>query len=311
MTMADTGKKLYFECYSGVSGDMTVAALLDLGADEKVLREAVSSLPLEGFAIKITRVKKSGLDACDFDVVLDAEHENHDHDMEYLYGHEHEEHEDEGGSCSHGEHHHHDHDHHAHDHGHTHHHGSDHDHGHTHHHEHGEHEHHHRGPAEIYALIDASSMSEGAKAIAKKTFEILAQAEAKAHGVDISEVHFHEVGAVDSIVDICAAAVCLDDLGIRDVIVSPLAEGYGTVRCQHGIIPVPVPAVVNTAAASGLKIRPVNIKGELITPTGAALMAAIRTESALPEEYSILAVGLGAGKRDYGTAGVVRAMIIE
>ena len=268
-------KKLYFECLAGVSGDMAVGALLDLGAGEEKLREALASLPLGGYEIKISRVKKSGLDACDFCVVLDAEHENHDHDMEYLYGHAHE----------------HEH-HHDHEHAHDHHHG-------------------HRGPAEIEAIIDAGSMTERAKAIAKKVFDILAQAEAKAHGVPVSEVHFHEVGAVDSIVDICAAAVCLDDLGIEDIIVSPLAEGSGTVRCQHGILPVPVPAVANIAAEHGLVLRSTDVFGELVTPTGAALMAAVGKQEPLPENYRILAVGLGAGKRDYPTSGIVRAMIIE
>ena len=277
-------KKLYFECLAGVSGDMVVGALLDLGAGEEKLKEALLSLPLGGYEIKISRVKKSGLDACDFCVALDAEHENHDHDMEYLYGHAHSyEHEHD-----------HDHEHHHHDH----------DHDHHHHHE-------HRGPAEIEAIIDAGTMTDRAKAIAKKVFAILAQAEAKAHGVPLSEVHFHEVGAVDSIVDICAAAVCLDDLGVEDIIVSPLAEGSGTVRCQHGILPVPVPAVANIAAEHGLVLRSTDVFGELVTPTGAALMAAVGRQEPLPENYRILAVGLGAGKRDYPTSGVVRAMILE
>ena len=275
---------------------MTVGALLDLGADEEKLMEALASLPLSGCSVSVSRVKKSGLDACGFSVVPDAEHENHDHDMEYLYGHVHE----------------HDHEHehaheHSHGHDHDHHHEHDHDHDHGHHHHH----HEHRGPAEIEAVIDASAMTEKAKSIAKKGFAILAQAEAKAHGVPLSEVHFHEVGAVDSIMDICAAAVCLDDLGIDDIIFSALAEGHGTVRCQHGILPVPVPAVANIAAEHGLVLQRTDVFGELVTPTGAALMAAVGKQEALPDKYRILVVGLGAGKRDYPTSGIVRAMIIE
>ena len=271
-------KKLYFECSAGVSGDMTVAALLDLGADEEKLLEALKSLPLDGYSICISRVKKSGLDACDFNAILDEVHENHDHDMQYLHG----------SGEEHASSHHHEH----------------HDHG-------GHHEHHHRGPQEVYEIIDKSSIGNGAKTIAKRVFEVIAGAEAKAHGVPLSEVHFHEVGAVDSIVDVVAAAVCLDDLGISDVIASPLAEGYGTVRCQHGIIPVPVPAVANIAAEHGLILRSINVEGELVTPTGAAIMAAAAKQEPLPENYRILRVGLGAGKRDYPTSGVVRAMIIE
>lgn len=273
-------KKLYFECSAGVSGDMTVAALLDLGADEEKLMASLKSLPLDGYSVCISRVKKSGLDACDFNVILDEVHENHDYDMQYLHG--------SGEEHAHSHHH-------------------------DHHQDHGEHhhEHHHRGPQEVYDIIDGSSISDGARAIAKRVFEIIAGAEAKAHGVPVSEVHFHEVGAVDSIVDVVAAAVCLDDLGISDVIVSPLAEGYGAVRCQHGIIPVPVPAVANIAAEHGIILRSINVEGELVTPTGAAIMAAAGKQTHLPENYRILKVGLGAGKRDYPTSGVVRAMIIE
>ena len=201
-------QKLYLECYAGISGDMTVAALLDLGADQDVLNETLNSLSISGqFQTKISRVSKSGLDACDFDVVL--ERENHDHDMHYLHGHDH---------------------HHEHTHDHDHHHEHTHEHGHDHHHE-------HRGLIEIQGIIRCSRMTERAKELAEKIFDILANAEAKAHGKPKTEVHFHEVGAVDSIVDIAAVAICLDNLGIEDVIIPTLYEGSGTVRCQHGVLP--------------------------------------------------------------------------
>lgn len=154
-------------------------------------------------------------------------------------------------------------------------------------------------------------MSRRAKDTALRVFEILAEAEAKAHGVPVKQVHFHEVGAVDSIVDIAAAAICLDDLDITDVIVSELYEGRGTIRCQHGIIPVPVPAVTSIAAAHGLTLHLTEVQGELVTPTGAAIAAAVRTSEKLPETCRILAVGLGAGKRDYACTGILRAMLIE
>ena len=229
------GKTLYLECYSGISGDMTVAALLDLGADQKHLEAALSGLPVQGFRTEVSRVVKSGLDACDFSVILDQD--NHDHDMEYLHGHSDEEH-------SH-EHHHHE----EHLHGHTHEHDHHHEHTdgeHLHVHKHG---HEHRGMKEIREIIEGSSITARAKQTALKIFEILAQAESKAHGVPVEEVHFHEVGAVDSIVDIVSIAVCLDDLDITDVIVPVLYDGTGFIRCQHGQIPVPVPAVVNVAQA--------------------------------------------------------------
>lgn len=296
-------KILYLECSSGISGDMTAAALLDAGADEAAVRRALESLPVDGFEIRITRVVKSGLDVCDFDVVLDAAHENHDHDMAYLHGHAH------GDGHEHGE---------AHGHGH----GHDHEHGHHHDHTHGEahdhdrahdggHRHEHRGMAEIGAIIDAADMTDRAKEIARAVFAVIAEAEARAHGVPVDQVHFHEVGAVDSIADIVAIAAALDSLDVDDVVVSDLVEGTGTVRCQHGIIPVPVPAVVNIAAAHGLPLRITDVRGELVTPTGAAVVAAARTRAALPERFTIERVGMGAGKRAYETPGILRAMILH
>lgn len=268
------GRNLYLECYSGISGDMAVAALLDLGADQEVLMRALNSLPVRGFRINISRVTKSGIDACDFDVVLDAAHENHDHDMEYLHGHGHP---------------------HSHD-------GQEHTHG---------HHHEHRGMNEIRQIIAKADMTEGARALAEKIFAILARAEAKAHHVPEEEVHFHEVGAVDSIADIIAAAVCLDDLQVTEVIVPVLCEGRGTVRCQHGILPVPVPAVANIIEAYRLPVQIVDAEGEFVTPTGAAIAAAVKTSQKLPKEFSIEKIGIGAGKRNYDRPGILRAMLIR
>ena len=281
------GKTLYLDCSSGISGDMTVAALLDLGASEQRLREALSSLPAHGFDVAVTRVRKSGLDACDFDVRLDAAHENHDHDMAWLYGHL------DASDHEHGHAHEHDHDH-AHDHAHAHH-----------------HHHEHRSLADVCAIIDASAMSERAKGLAHAVFGKLAEAEAKAHGATPETVMFHEVGAVDSIVDICSVAICLDDLDVTEVIVPSLAEGHGTIRCAHGIMPVPVPAVVNLCQAAGIALVPAPVTGELVTPTGAAIAAALRTGSVLPASYAIERVGYGAGKRAYeNCSGVLRAVLI-
>lgn len=290
-------KKLYLECETGISGDMIVASLLDLGADETVLRNVLSGVKDQGFEIKISRVMKSGIDCCDFDVQLDAEHENHDHDMEYLYG------------ASGEEYHHHHHDHH-HDHGHDHHH----DHEEHHHHEdHAGHHHHHdaRNLEDIYKIIDSLEMTDGARELSKKVFHILAEAEAKAHKKEINEVHFHEVGAIDSIVDIVSAAVCFDNLGITDVVVKRLCEGHGNVRCQHGIIPIPVPAVINICAKYALPLSITDRKGEYVTPTGAAFVAAVMTSKELPEVMTVEKVGLGAGKREHEIPGVLRAMIIK
>lgn len=270
------GKKLYFECTSGISGDMAVAALLDLGADREVLARALDSLPVKGYHYEISRVKKAGLDACDFSVILDHAHENHDHDMEYLHGNSRIQ--DDGEREK--EHHH-------------------------------THTHEHRHLTDILHIIACGDMTEGARKLAQNIFGILARAEAKAHGVELEEVHFHEVGAVDSIVDIVAAAVCLDNLGIGDVVIPVLHEGRGTVRCQHGILPVPVPATANIVSEAGLKLAIMDTEGEFVTPTGAAIAAAVRTEETLPKAFRILKIGLGAGKRSYERPSLLRVMILE
>ena len=231
---------LYFECESGISGDMAVAAMLDLGADPGALTRALDSLDVDGFDIAIRDVMKSGIRAKDFDVVLDED--NHDHDAEYLYGHHHEE----------GHHHHH---------------------------------HAHRHYGDIAALIEGADMTERARFISLRILRILGEAESEAHGVPLEEVHFHEVGAVDSIVDIVSLGVCLDSLDPDGVCFSELYEGTGTVRCQHGVMPVPVPAVVN-------------------------MFAAAARDCQKPRSFTISRVGIGAGKRESERSGLLRAMII-
>lgn len=296
------GKTLYLECEAGISGDMAVGAMLDLGADRDAMMKALDSIPGGGFRIEVSRVVKSGIDCCDFNVIPDHEHENHDHDMEYLHGewneHDRDDHE-----------HTHDHDHdpeHMHEHDHDHEHMHDHDHEHSHHHAHS-----HRAFSDIRGILKEICMTEGAHELALRIFTILAEAEAKAHRKDIESVMFHEVGAVDSIADIVAFAVCFDSLGIDRVIIPYLSEGSGTVRCQHGILPVPVPAVLNIAEKWQLPLHLTGVPGEFVTPTGAAIAAAVRTDAKLPETFSIIKTGLGAGKRSYKRASILRAMLIR
>ena len=262
------GKNLYFECSSGISGDMAVAALIDLGADREKLLKVLGSIPADGFKVEITDVVKNGIKCCDFNVLLDKEHENHDHDTDYLFGHD----------------------------------------------QHQEHEHHHheyRNLGDILHIIGHTELSENAKNLAEKIFRIVAEAEASAHGVPLEEVHFHEVGAVDSIVDIVAFAFCFDDLGIERVFIPVLCEGNGEIRCQHGILPVPVPAVVNIVQKHGFMMQITDIKGELVTPTGAAIAAAVMTDETLPKEFKIVKTGLGAGKRNYEKPSILRAFFVE
>ncbi|MCR5792941.1 MAG: nickel pincer cofactor biosynthesis protein LarC [Lachnospiraceae bacterium] len=262
-------KSLYLECYSGISGDMTVAMLLDLGASEQVLKDALKSIPLEGYEIIISKVYKSSIEAVDFLVKLDAEHENHDHDMEYLHGKGHTK----------DEHHH--------------------------------FAHEHRGLAEIKEIIRQTNMTDRARKFATDMFEVLAEAEAKAHNVEVEQVHFHEVGALDSIVDIIALAVCFDNLNIDEVIVPYVCEGRGQVRTQHGKLSIPVPAVTNIMSKYRIPIRLTDVEGELITPTGAAFLAVAATTGRLPEQFRIQKTGTGAGKRNYDCPGVLRGMLIE
>ena len=259
-------KYLYLEGASGISGDMTVAALLDLGASRDKLDSALSSLGIEGFHYHIGRRASYSIEGCDFSVHL--HHHEHHHDEAYD-AHEH-----------------------------THHHG------HSHHHE-------HRHLAEVYAIIDRAELSDSARALAKKIFLIVAQAEAKAHGAPLEKVHFHEVGAIDSIVDIIATAALVDDLDIDGCIVTGLSEGHGTITCQHGELPVPVPAVLNIAEAHGIPLRPnVTTHGEMVTPTGIAIAAALRTQDELPPAFRILRSGIGLGKRDFGRANFLRVLLL-
>lgn len=293
-------KKLYLECNTGISGDMFVAALLDLGVKEEKLRQVLNTVPEKHFEVAIKRVKKSGLDCLDFDVILEQEYDNHDHDMQYLYGAMNQEAEKLHGVENQNENHH------------NHHHN--HSHASTelneHHSIHTQH-HVHRGMKEVFTIIEQTDMSEAAKNIAKHIFVVLGKAEAKAHGETLETVHFHEVGAIDSIVDIISAAFCLDELGVSEVIVPEIYEGTGTVRCAHGILPIPVPAVLNIVAEHGIALHVTDRKGELVTPTGAAIIAAIRTSDKLPNRYVVKGIGLGAGKRAYEQASILRAMLIE
>ena len=271
---------LYLDCSSGISGDMTVGALLDLGADKKVLTEALDSLPLQGYHIEICNVIKSGLKACDFQVILEEQYENHDHDMHYLHGISEHTHKETEAL-------------------------------HSHHHDEGKHSAHGRNLSDISKILEEGKLTPHAKSLALKIFRILAEAESQVHGKPLEEVHFHEVGAVDSIVDIAAVAVCIDNLEIEQVIIPYLTEGSGQVRCQHGLLPIPVPATTAIVANHQLPLHISSVQGELVTPTGAAIAAALCTGRELPEEFRILRTGLGAGKRNYQTAGVLRAMLIE
>lgn len=268
-------KSLYFECYSGISGDMTVAALLDLGLDKERLIDYLKSLNLEGFNINIYRVYKNSISALKFDVVL-SDNSNIETREEQL-----------GNSRLNSSvklksvkkvH---------------------------------KHKHVHRNLYDINKIIDDSILTDNAKKIAKGIFEVIAKAESKAHGINIDDVHFHEVGAVDSIVDIVSTAILIDELGIKNIYFSPISEGRGTVKIQHGILPVPVPAVANIFSQNGLSMNLTDEEGEMITPTGAGIAAFLRTKEEMPEKFKIRKIGIGAGSKDFARANILRVFEIE
>lgn len=278
-------KILYFDCFSGISGDMTLAALTDLGVPEAYLQDMLATLNLPGWHLSFSRVKKQGIEAAHADVMLDVG-EAHTHSHPHM----------DGGHP------------HRHDHPHSHGHSHEHSDGHVHEHSHEE----HRGLADILAIIDGSGITPGAKALAAKAFRLLAEAEAKVHGAQIEDVHFHEAGAADSIIDMVGAAVCLDYLSFDRVLSSPLREGRGHIHCQHGIMPVPAPATAELIRSMGAPLRLTEVDGEMITPTGAALLAACSAAfvSAVPEA-KILAIGQGAGSKDFPHANILRVMLLE
>lgn len=294
---------LYFEMYSGIAGDMTIGALLDLGASKEKLVEGIKSLGINDYDLVFERVKKNGIDAYNFDVSLAGHdhHHNHDHHVHchvhahvdgHFHSHEH---------C-------HDHDHeHNHDHCHCHEDG----HSHTHEHYHGHiHSHVHRNLNDIEKIINASDLNENIKKNALGIFDIIADAEAKAHGIDKSEVHFHEVGAIDSIIDIVGTCICLDDLGVENIYFSDLYEGFGYQMCAHGPMPIPVPAVANILADSDINLNFIGEEGEHITPTGAAIVKYFYKKA--PESFKIKKIGLGAGNKDFKkSTNILRAIQIE
>ena len=187
-----------------------------------------------------------------------------------------------------------------------------HEHGHHHNeHEHGHHHHEHRHLADIEALIEQGRLSARAKELSLRMFRIVAEAEAEAHGLPVAEVHFHEVGAYDSIADIVSVAVAVDYLGVAGVVFRNLTDGCGTIHCAHGELPVPVPAVVNILFKYAIPLAICEVPTELVTPTGAAIVAALGQGVRMPSRYVVKAVGVGAGEREIGRANLLRAMLLE
>ena len=296
-------KTLYLDIFSGISGDMFIGALIDLGVDPKKLERELAKLKLDGYHLHVGRQERQGIAGVKFDVHLAH---NHDHDH-HDHGHGHHDHD-------HGYQHEHEHSHeHSHGHSHTHtheHHG---EHVHTHEHSH-EHEHHHhddsRNFSEIKKLIISSKLSAWVKQKSLAVFQRIAEAEGKIHGMPPEEVHFHEVGAVDSIVDIVGAAIALEMLGKPRVLASSVTEGTGWIRCAHGRFPIPAPATLAILGARGVGVTQCDEPHELVTPTGAALLAEF-VESFAPMTGIVAEkIGFGLGTRENKTRpNVLRAVL--
>ena len=287
----------YIDCFSGMSGDMFLGALIDAGVSPEVLENAVAALDV-GARLEITKVNRSGITATKVDVLVNGQKEIPS-EMVAASGHEHS----------------HAHEHHEHDEHHAHTHVEAHAHSDTHSqpssragasapHVHG------RSLKEIKAIIGKAQLSEHAKQTAIRIFEALGAAESKIHNMDIGSVHFHEVGAVDAMVDIVGAAVGAEALGVGEFVCSPLNVGGGTVKCAHGVFPVPAPATVELLA--GAPVYSSGMQVELLTPTGAAIVKTLATRFGAFPEMKIEKSGYGAGTRDFpGNPNVVRLVVGE
>ncbi len=278
----------YLECFSGMSGDMFLGALVDAGVAASVLEETVAALGV-GARLEISRVVRGAISATKVDVYVDgAKDLPREEYCERQHSHPHERSEHEGEAQ-------------AHSHSHP-----------------GESERasrplpheHERGLSEIRQIISAASISESAKKTAIAIFEVLGRTEAKIHNTSIESVHFHEVGAVDAMVDIVCAAVGAEALGVDEIICSPLNVGGGTVRCAHGTFPIPAPATVELL--KGAPVYSSGLQAELVTPTGAAIVKTLASRFAGFPEMKIEKWGYGAGSRDFpGHPNVVRLTIGE
>lgn len=296
-------RTLYLECNMGAAGDMLTAALYELLSEEEkkdflhLVNEhglpGVETVPEASTKCGVVGthmcVKIHGEEECTEDVGLNGEsHGDHEHD------HEHE--------------HHHNHDHGAHEHSHHHEHEHQHEHEHEHDHEHNHgHSHHHASLADVHAMIDACDLPDQVKKNACQVYDLLAKAESHAHGVEVSEIHFHEVGMKDAIADVLNVCLLLDMLKPSEVIVSPINTGFGQVRCAHGILPVPAPATAYLL--QGAPTYSGNIQGEMCTPTGAALLQFVKTRFDKQPIMITEKMGYGMGKKDFPQANCVRAFI--
>ena len=284
-------KVLYLECKTGAAGDMLMGALYSLLTEEQktIFLKKINAISEEVHVIP-QETCKQGIGGIHMKVEINGEEEGVEHT--------HEHHHDHGEMHEH-----------THEHEHIHEHMHDHTHE-QHSHEH-KHTHVHRNFYDVSKIIDESSITESTKELAKKIFMRVALAEAKVHGKTLEEVHFHEVGALDSIVDIIGTAVLIDMIKPDKIVSSVIHDGHGFIMCQHGKIPVPVPATMEIFAAAGVKIHQCDVENEMVTPTGAAIIAELSENYGVCPEMKVVKTGYGAGKRQFDIPNVLRVLIGE
>ena len=277
----------YFECFSGISGNMLLAALLDAGVSEELLQRTLASLDIQA-ELLISQVNRSGIASTHVEVLT----ERRQHEVAHSHGHHQHRHEQRHA--------------HEHDHFHTHSERAAHSNGHDR--NHGSHDSHHRSLSKIRELIRNANIPAPARDVALRAFAMLGEAEAKIHNVPVESIHFHEVGAVDSIADIVCGAVGCYALGAESFFCSPLNVGAGTVRCAHGEFPVPAPATL--ALLKGAPVYSSGVKQELVTPTGAAMIGALQCQFSHFPGMIVDTIGYGAGSRNlHGHPNVLRVSV--
>ncbi|WHY68868.1 LarC family nickel insertion protein [Neobacillus sp. SuZ13] len=299
-------RTLYLDCFSGISGDMVIGALIDAGADPFQMEEELKKLNIEEeYTLSWEKVVKNGITSTKFGVILSGESE-HSHVHSHSHEHQHEHSHDHGHRHSHEHNDSHSHEHqHSHDHNHSYRHSHEHQHEQSHDHHH---HHEHRAYKQIVEMINAANFNESVKNMSLAIFKKIGEAEGHIHGLPLEKVYFHEVGAVDSIIDIIGAAILIDQLGIKSIQSSAITTGSGSIRIDHGIYPVPAPATLEIL--KGVPIAASDIRSELATPTGAAI-AAVLAEIFCPlPAMTVESIGYGAGTKTFKDHPNVLRMII-
>ena len=288
-------KTLYIECNMGAAGDMLLASLAELTGDVKACEEKLNSLGIPGVTYNFEKSVKCGIEGTHAHVAVNGVEED-EHMHEHGHSHEH----DHDHVHDHEEHHHeHTHEEHAHTYEHEHHHD----------HEGEHHHHHHTHMSDIENIINGLNVSDKVKADALAVYGLIAEAESKAHGKPVTDIHFHEVGTMDAVADIVGVCVLIEQSGADKIVVSPLATGFGQVRCAHGILPVPAPATASII--EGIPTYSGTVEGELLTPTGAALLKHFADRFGSRPVMAISKTGYGMGKKDFEKANMLRTFIGE